>query len=318
MSDDTKPELFPSLIDRSVKRLFRDQPRALLRLLNVAASETTKVRFEDCNLNFSQLSADHVVILEETDDEGNLVPVAFYIEYQLRPEPEKLPVWTIKWGALCRELKMKVLLLALYLERGDRATFPDEYPHRHGNLETKLSFTAIRLWEHRERIISGEWPELAPLLVLCEAEPTEETLQQEVELIHNSGLPVDTQTDLLGVALLVAMRSFSRTILKTIFGEDLAMLDEMENLKELFLEAGSFKKWMTDPRISGGVRAEAKTETLREMTLSCLSRRFGEVPSSVVEQIQTSDMDWCQRLFDRAVTAASLAELADILALPSK
>jgi predicted transposase YdaD len=323
----------PSLIDRSVKRLFRDQPHAVLRLAGV---EAASVRFEDTNLNIPELRADHVFIVEE---EGDAAPYALYLEYQLRPDTELLVHWGLKWLGLCRQLPMPVALLVVYLEKSDRATFPSTYERSGGPLRTTLSFDTVRLWEHRDRILSGEWPELAPLLVLCEPHPTEATLAQEVELIHRSGLPRGVQTELMGVAISVASRVFGRDVLRTIFREELAMLDEMENLKELFLETGSFRKWLEDPRVSGEVQARAKAEgkaegeaegiakgkaegeaegiakgkaeAARRMTLAFLSRHFGELPQALVDRITLADAEACQRLFDRALTAASLAELTD-------
>ncbi len=56
----------PNLIDRCVKRLFRDQPHAALRLAGI---ESANVRFEDSSLNIPELCADHVFIVEE---EGEL------------------------------------------------------------------------------------------------------------------------------------------------------------------------------------------------------------------------------------------------------
>ena len=103
------------------------------------------------------------------------------------------------------------------------------------------------------------------------------------------------------------------------------MLDELENLKELFLEIDSFRLWLQDPRVSGELRATAKAEgeaegmakgkaeAARQMTLAFLHQRFGQLPETLTERIATADADWCQRLFDRAISAASLAELTDTL-----
>src|SRR5207248_562400 len=108
---DTESDI-PSLIDRCVKRLFRDQPHAVLRLAGV---ETATVRFEDSNLNLPELRADHVFIVEE---EGDPTPYALYLEYQLRPDTSLLPLWALKWSGLCRQLPMEVVLLVIYLEKG--------------------------------------------------------------------------------------------------------------------------------------------------------------------------------------------------------
>jgi hypothetical protein len=315
MSDSDTENDIPNLIDRSVKRLFRDQPHAALRLVGVNAAT---VRFEDSNLNFPELRADHVFLVEEDNDPN---PYAIVLEYQLQPKTNVLINWGHKWLGLCDLLSMPVFLFGIYLEKGDRATFPATYQHSRNNWRTAFLFDTVRLWEHRDRIISGEWPELAPLLVLCEAHPTEQTLQQEVELIHHSGLSREVQTELMGVAISVASRKFSRSVLRTIFREELAMLDELENLKELFLEIDSFRLWLQDPRVSGELRAEAKAEgkvegqaegeaaAARRMTLTFLTQRFGELPEALAAQIAMADADWCQSLFDRAIVAASLAEL---------
>lgn len=310
----------PNLIDRCVKRLFRDQPHAALRLAGI---EAATVRFEDSNLNIPELRADHVFLVEE---EGEAGPYALYLEYQLKPDPKLLVSWGLKWLGLCHQLPIPVLLLVIYLEKGNRATFPSAYQQTQGRLQTTLAFNTVHLWEHRERIVSGEWPELAPLLVLCEAHPTEQTLRQEVDLIHNSGLSRDVQTDLLGVAVLVASRMFARSLLATIFREEIMMIDALENLKELFLETGKLQMWMQDPRVSGALRDESKAEgraegreegraegaaAVRHMTLSFLTRRFGEVPEALEARIANADADWCQNLFDRAITATSLSELTD-------
>jgi flagellar biosynthesis/type III secretory pathway protein FliH len=123
------------------------------------------------------------------------------------------------------------------------------------------------------------------------------------------------------------------------YQQELMMIDAMENLKELFLETGKLQMWLQDPRLSGEVRdagraeglaegraegraegkaegeaagrAEGESEAVRRMTLALLTRRFGDVPEALQAQIATADADWCQDLFDRAITAASLSELTD-------
>jgi hypothetical protein len=53
-----------------------------------------------------------------------------------------------------------------------------------GGGRNRFEFETVRLWEHAERIRGGDLQELAPLLVLCENEPTEATLREERELIR--------------------------------------------------------------------------------------------------------------------------------------
>lgn len=321
-----------SLIDRSVKRLFRDQPHTLLRLTGIPQDAVNNLRFEDCNLNILELRADHVLLFEQQGME-----YALYFEYQTRPEPEKRVLWAIKWAALCRELGMPVILVVVYLEKGEYATFHDSYAQNLGNLETKLSFNVVRLWEYRDRIERGELPELAPLLILCEAQPSEETLRQELRLIRQSGLPRSEQAELIGVAALLASRKFRRDILHTIFVKEMTMLEEVDEgyeFMELLAELGVLDKWASKPsRFSEILSARGKAEgeakgkaeglaegkaeglsegkllALRENTLSLLTQRFGEVPPSLKDRIESLDAEQCQELFNRAINATSLEQL---------
>jgi hypothetical protein len=83
----------------------------------------------------------------------------------------------------------------------------------------------------------------------------------------------EVKAALSGIAILVASRRFARTILEAIFREDLDMVDQMENLRDLFLEVGALEKWVEDTGIAARIRNEAearsearvKAEVTREM-----------------------------------------------------
>src|SRR5437016_1793884 len=96
---------------------------------------------------------------------------------------------------------MPVSLLVLYLQKGKHATFPDSCGVSVGGLPTTFTFNTIRLWEHTDRIVNGELPELAPLLVLCYPKPTERVVEQEIELIRQADFPVNVRADLLALAV---------------------------------------------------------------------------------------------------------------------
>ena len=202
-------------IDISVKALFRECPSAALRLAGLNVSKED-IRVEDPNLNLPELRADHVFIIPAAAlDVGLTVPadepeIGVYLEYQLEPDPALLKSWFAKCGGLTRQIGIPIVLMVIYLHRGDRATFPDRYSVSVGALRTEFSFTAVRLWEYADRIRSGELAELAPLLILCDETPSQQTVALEVELIRNAGLPRDVQTDLLGLALRIASRRLPR------------------------------------------------------------------------------------------------------------
>lgn len=283
----------PNLIDRSVKALFRECPDAILRLAGIPV-ERQQIRVEDPNINLPELRADQVFLIAEASDSAS----AIYLEYQLEPDPALLPAWSAKWGGLLKQLKMPVVLLAVYLERGDRATFPDRLWLQVGPVETELRFTAIRLWEHAARIRNGELPELAPLLVLCEPTPTEATIREEVALIHASGLSQETQAELLGIALLVASRQFARELLRPIFEEDLKMIQDL----------GIVGDWLIEREARGEVKSA------REILLRLGRKRFGEPGEKVVQALQAiTDVAALQ---DLAVRLLEVESWEDLFAVP--
>ena len=285
----------PNLIDRSVKALFRECPNAVMRLAGVEV-EPERIRVEDPNLNLPELRADHVFIIEEQDTSAS----AIYLEYQLEPDADLLTSWAAKWGGLLRQLKMPVVLLALYLHRGDRANFPDRLLVRVGGIETELRFTAIRLWEHAARIRSGELPELAPLLVLCEESPTVATVQEEVALIHASQLSPETQAELLGIALLVASRQFARELLRPIFEEDFSMIQEI----------GIVEEWLIEREARG--RAEGEAKSAREILMRQGRKRFGEPSEGIVQALEA--IVSAETLQDMAVRLLEVESWEDLLA----
>lgn len=69
-----------------------------------------------------------------------------------------------------------------------------------------------------------ELRELAPLLVLCEDTPTEQTLREERRLILEAPVSSPERADLLAVAVTVGSRFFARDLLFALFREELEEL----------------------------------------------------------------------------------------------
>ena len=268
-----------------MKLLVRNCPTVLLRLAGIEATDE-EVKFEDANVLISELHADHVCILES-------IPFAIYLEYQLIPKKENLPLWFAKCGALTKQLNMPVALLAIYLQKGDYSTFHDRYEVEFGNIKTQFQFTTVKLWEHESRIRSGELVELAPLLILFEETPTQQTVKEEIALIKNSALSDKVQSELLSVALILASRQFTRETIKFLFEEDVKMI----------YEKGLVDDWLEEREAKGELK------NMRVMLLKFLTRRFTALPDELVAKINEAELEWCESLFDKAITANSLYEL---------
>ena len=53
----------------------------------------------------------------------------------------------------------------------------------------------------------------------------------------------------------------------------------------------------------------ARELMMRELLLRLLRRRFGDLPPAVVARVQSGDLEWCEEVAVRLLTATSLEEL---------
>lgn len=284
-------------IDESMKALLRSHPDALFRLARLPV-EPHRIRLEDTAINVAEQRADHVFVVEAAEGQTD---GAVYVEYQLQPRADQLPRWFAKAGALGRQLEMPVVLLVVYLEKGDRTVCPDSYAVTVAALPNRFQFTKLLLWEHADRIRSGELWEFAPLLVLCEHEPAAETLRQEVAIIKGSDATLEEQSELFAVALRVAGRRFSRGMLEAIFREELPMIKGATIIDD----------WIAEGEERGEARGEARgrAEEARRMVREALSIRFGQLPAALEARIDAADAETCAELHRRALRAESLERL---------
>src|SRR4051794_34096611 len=103
------PEI--SLIDRSAKVLARRVPDAFCRLAGIEVAGAA-LSFEDVSINLPEYRADQVLIIERPG-----VRWGWHLEYQLRPDRQKLLTWLFKNLALNQQLEIPVVLSVLYLTR---------------------------------------------------------------------------------------------------------------------------------------------------------------------------------------------------------
>jgi len=225
--------------------------------------------------------------------------MALYLEYQLQPDPRLLRSWFLKYAALSEQLEIPVVLVVLYLRRGERATFPESYTVAVGGVTNEFRFHAVHLWEEADRIRSGALTELAPLLVLCEDRPAGEAIQEELLLIRTADLAPDVRSELLAIAYMVGTRYLGREVLDMLFQEELPPLQEL----------GIIGDWIAASKAEGN--AAGRLEEARRLTLQVLRTRFSEIPPELVNRVEAADVETCERLFDRALRAQSLQELAD-------
>lgn len=295
------------LLDRSLTVLTRHAAHALCRLAEIDVAPD-QIRFEDTAVNVAEHRADQVLLLGE---EGDPARWGWHLEYQIEPDTSVMEGWLLKNAALNSRLPVPVILTVVYLTRGDRTTFPNTYRREGGPFSNDFRFPTLLLWEYADEIRGGKYPELAPLLVLCEDKPTEQTLRREREIILD--LPRAVRAEMLAIAMAVGVRCFARHLLEAVFQKEIGMLKEVEFIRDLFADefAEVEARGEARGRAEGEARGRAEGEALaaRQLVLRQLQMRFGELPDSVVQRVMNADRDWCMGIGERLLEARSLTEL---------
>lgn len=170
-----------------------------------------------------------------------------------------------------------VITVLVYLKKGDHPTFPEEYEDELGGLQNSHRFSCVLLWEHADRIRSGELKELAPFLPLFEKDPAPEVLQEMNAIIETVANP-EQRLELNSLGAIVASRAFSDEIIKQYLTLEFPMIRETT----------IFSEWLD--------QAEHKDEIKgRHLTLQkLLTRKFGTLDSEVnlsLQQLNSSQLE---------------------------
>ena len=109
------PAPSPNLVDLSLKALARRVPEAIFRLIG-ETPRPEQIRIIDPTVIVKELEADHVFVHEA---EGEEPAWGLYLEYQQQPDRRRLRSWALKALTLSEHLDLDVLLMVLYLRKGD-------------------------------------------------------------------------------------------------------------------------------------------------------------------------------------------------------
>jgi hypothetical protein len=121
-------------------------------------------------------------------------------------------------------------------------------------------------------------------------------------------LPLGTQAELLGLALLVATRTFSRELLLPIFEEDLSMMKGLEILDDVNRATGKIDEWLAEGEAKGEAKGEMNGS--RSTLLRLGRKRFGEPKAEVVQALEAiSSTETLQQLAVRVLEVESWKEL---------
>ncbi len=248
--------------DRSLKVIARNHADLFLRLALPNIPLTLINQPENVELSLPVQPVDFVHRMLHQGQEWLL-----HIEFQLEHFADFPRRMCHTHGALTQQFKMPVLSFAVYLQRR-KAPLPTEYLVEIDNVAiNRFSYPVIKLWEYTDQIRNGQLRELAPLLVMLEEAPTEETLQVERQLILAEPDP-DKRADLLAIAVTLASRMFDREFLRSFFREELAQMQHATLIDEWLDEA--VQKAVKEAEIRA--TAQGKIAGIKEYAISSIIR----------------------------------------------
>jgi hypothetical protein len=149
------------------------------------------------------------------------------------------------------------------------ATFPDGYEDELGGLTNAHRFVRILLWEHEERIRSGELKELAPFMPLFYDVPDPSILEVANQLIETVADP-QQRLELKSIGAIIASRYFGEEIIKQYLRLEFYMIRETTIFKEWFDQS----------------RAEGEISGNRRLLQKQLERKFGLLSQELKERLQ--------------------------------
>ena len=199
-------------IDRAIKTVLTLKPDCFLDLIFGSQRRARLKALSDSQINIPELRADKMMLVEEGSESYYLL-----CEAVVQPDASALPVFALKALGHQYILKKPTLVVIVYLEQGNYATFPDSFANSVGNLSNQFRLQKILLWEHEDRILNGELKELAPFLPLFHKQPDTNIIAVQKRLLQKISDP-KLQADLMATAMVVDVRAFGPEVVKTKFG----------------------------------------------------------------------------------------------------
>jgi predicted transposase YdaD len=282
-------------LDRAFKAFVALQPNCMLDLLfgkerNVLLKEIT-----DPQINLPELRGDKALIVEENGEERYLL-----LEAMVHPEPDKLSTFALKALGIQYVQRRKTVVVIIYLEKGRYASFPSGFENCAGGFANQYQLARVLLWEHEDRILSGELKEFAPFLALFHEQPDPAIIDTQKDLLGQIA-DLKLQSDLLAIAMVVDARSFGYKVVLEKFKKEVNMLKETSIVQEWLDER------YNDGKLSGKI--EGKIEGKRALLQTLLTQRFGYLTPELINKLQLSSNEQLDRLGAVVLSLNSLEEL---------
>lgn len=294
-------------LDHAVKVVCAWHPNCFLDLFYGRERKVVLKGVEDAQIQIHEHRADKVWRVHDGVREGCVT-----LEAISTPDQRDLRRLNLKNAALQTNLDLPVITILVYLMRGKYATFPDGYEDELGGLTNSHRFARLLLWEHEERIRSGELKELAPFLPLFYEVPDLSILEVENRLIEDVADP-QRRLELKGIGAIIAARHFSEEIIKQFLKLDFPMIRETTIFTEWLDQR--YQEGVVAGELTGETKGELKGKRL--LLQKQLERKFGPLARELKERLQPLDGDALDTLAEALFDMTTVDDLRAWLMHPT-
>ncbi len=282
-------------LDHAVKVVCALNPNCFLDLFYGSERKVVLKGVEDAQIQIPEHRVDKVWRVHDGVREGCIALEAIAV-----PDRRDWRRINLKNAAMQVIFNLPVITVLVYLVRGQYATFPDGYEDALDGLTNAHRFARILLWEHEERIRSGELKELSPFLLLFYDTPDPRILEVENQLIETVADP-EQRLELKSIGAIIASRYFSEEIIKQYLTLEFPMIRETT----------IFTEWLdqryNEGRVEGRVEGELSGKSL--LLQKQLERKFGPLSPELKERLQKLNSEQLDAL---ATTLFDLATTEDL------
>ncbi|WP_414753335.1 Rpn family recombination-promoting nuclease/putative transposase [Anabaena sp. CCY 9910] len=261
--------------DNVCKVLAEKYPKDFIRWL--IGEESTNVKVLKTELSLEPIRADSVIFLQT----GNLI---LHIEFQtLTQSNPAIPFRMLDYSVrLKRQYKCRIVQVVIFLqETDDEIAFTEEYV----NETTIHRYRAVRMWEQDSSLFLGNLA-LLPLAPLCQTDSPRDLLSQIAQEVARISDRETRQNTAAYTEILAGLR-FEKGLIRQLLSEDI--------MQESVIYQDILQK--------GDKRGEERT-IIRQ-----LSRRFGEIDSSLIDQIKLLPIEKLDILAEALLDFSVLSDL---------
>jgi len=273
--------------DNVCKVLAEKYPREFVSWL--LAEAPTKVKVLKTELSLEPIRADSVTFLQTANR-------ILHIEFQTRtisnpPLPFRMLDYSVR---LIRQYNVPVTQVVIFLQQtNNEIAFTEEYV----NETTTHRYRVLRMWEQESALFLDN-PALLPLAPLTRTTSAQRLLSQVAQSVARIS-DRNTRQDIAAYAEILAGLKFEKELIRQFLREDV--------MQESVIYQDILQKGQQQGK-QQGQQEEAFRFLMRQLT-----RRFGEIDSSIIERIRGLSTEQLEVLGEEFVDFSEISDLVVLL-----